>query len=184
MAGYLNHLNPNTTLSMKYFVALLLLTTSFFTQAQDKKLPQVELSDLYGEKVELSTITGGEKIIVIDFWATWCIPCKKSLNNMLEVEKEWKEKMERIKAMGVTSSDFPYYAGGDRVVNLTEHFTRIWDIKKKEYVRRVITYAEDTIELSNNTLEELIGEEFWPLIYWAEDPETNDIYPDSVAAIS
>ncbi|GDX48683.1 MAG: TlpA family protein disulfide reductase [Bacteroidetes bacterium] len=92
MAGYLNHLNPNTTLSMKYFVALLLLTTSFFTQAQDKKLPQVELSDLYGEKVELSTITGGEKIIVIDFWATWCIPCKKSLNNMLEVEKEWKEK--------------------------------------------------------------------------------------------
>ncbi len=92
MAGYLNHLNPNTTLSMKYFDAFLLLTTSFFTQAQDKKLPQVELSDLYGEKVELSTITGGEKIIVIDFWATWCIPCKKSLNNMLEVEKEWKEK--------------------------------------------------------------------------------------------
>jgi thiol-disulfide isomerase/thioredoxin len=92
MAGYLNHFNPKTILTMKHLIALVFLTASFFTKAQDKNLPQVELSDLYGQKVDLSTITNGEKIIVIDFWATWCIPCKKSLNNMLEVEKEWKEK--------------------------------------------------------------------------------------------
>lgn len=72
--------------------ALFLLLLSSFSIAQNKKLPQVELTTMNGEKVELSTITGGEKIIVIDFWATWCIPCKKSLNNMLEVHKEWKEK--------------------------------------------------------------------------------------------
>jgi peroxiredoxin len=77
---------------MKYLPLIALLICSLFVQAQNKKLPQVELSNLNGEKIELSKITGGEKIIVIDFWATWCIPCKKSLNNMLEVHKEWKEK--------------------------------------------------------------------------------------------
>ena len=94
-------------------------------------------------------------------------------------EKEWKEKMERIKAMGVDNGDFPFYAGGDRIVNLTEHFAKIWDGKK--FVKRVITYAENYIELSNEKLEDLIGVDFWPFVYWAEDPETNDIYPDSVA---
>jgi hypothetical protein len=96
-------------------------------------------------------------------------------------KEEWEAKMERLKAMGVNSGDFPYYAGGDMVVNLTEHFTRIWDTKKGKYVKRVIVYAEDNIELSDNTLKDLIGVDFWPFIRWAEDPEVNDIYPDSVA---
>lgn len=94
-------------------------------------------------------------------------------------KEDFEKKMERLKAMGVEHKDFPLFAGGDRVINLTEHYTNIWD--GKDWERRVVVYAEDTIELLNETLDDLIGVDFWPFTVWSEDPETNDVYPDSVA---
>lgn len=96
-------------------------------------------------------------------------------------KEKWEEKLERLKAMGVNHKDFPLFAGGDRIVNLTEHYTTVWDIKKKDWVRKVAVYADNTILLLDETLHELIGVDFWPFVTWSEDPETNDIYPDSVA---
>ena len=95
--------------------------------------------------------------------------------------EEWKKKMERLQAMGVQDDEFPLFAGGDRIINLTEHYTRVWDTKKEDWERRVIVYADDKIELLDEKLEDLIGVDFWPFVLWTEDPETADIYPDSVA---
>lgn len=92
----------------------------------------------------------------------------------------WEDKMKRLEAMGVSNADFPLFAGGDRICNLTEHYTCVWDTDKKDFVKRVVVYADDSIELADDTLKECIGVDFWPFITWSEDPETNDIYPDSV----
>lgn len=94
---------------------------------------------------------------------------------------EWEKAQERLRAMGVQNDQFALFAGGDVVVNLTEHFTNIWNPKKKKFERRVVVYADDTIELSDDPLEEAIGINMWPFDFWCEDPETNDVYPDSVA---
>ena len=96
-------------------------------------------------------------------------------------KEEWEKKMERLKAMGVNHGDFPFFAGGDRLVNLTEHFTRVWNDKKKAFEKRVCVYADNQIELYNETLEDCIGVDFWPFVVWSEDVETVDVYPDSVA---
>ncbi len=98
-----------------------------------------------------------------------------------ENKKLWEEKMQRLKDMGVDHQDFALLAGGDRIINLTEHYTNIWDTKKKAWERRVIVYADNSVELLNESLVDLIGVDFWPFTVWSEDPETNDIYPDSVA---
>ena len=98
-----------------------------------------------------------------------------------ENRKTFEEKMERLKSMGIDNSDFPFYAGGDRMVNLTEHYTEFWDTEKKDWVRKVCVYAEDTILLFDSTLKDLLGVDFWPFVVWTEDPETTDIYSDSVA---
>ncbi len=94
---------------------------------------------------------------------------------------EWERKQERIRAMGVDSSKFPLYAGGDVIVHLTEHYTNIWNTKKKRFERHVVVYADDTIELCDDLLMDCIGIDLWPFVMWAEDPETNDIYPDGIA---
>ena len=96
-------------------------------------------------------------------------------------KEDWEKKMERIRAMGVSHGDFPLYAAGDRIVNLTEHFHLMWDAKKNEFVRMVSVYADNSVELYHETLDDCIGVDFWPFTVWSEDPETNDVYPDSVA---
>lgn len=98
-----------------------------------------------------------------------------------ENRKVWEKKMQRLRDMGVSSSDFLYFAGGDRIAALTEHYYTQWNINTKKWERRVCVYAEDTVELYDATLEECIGVDFWPGVYWTEDPETQDIYPDAVA---
>jgi hypothetical protein len=96
-------------------------------------------------------------------------------------KEEWEKKMERLKSMGIDQSDFGYFAGGERLVNLTEHYTTRWNPTKKEFEKRVVTYADDMIELRDVSLDEALGVDFWPVIMWSEDPETNDVYPDAIA---
>lgn len=98
-----------------------------------------------------------------------------------ENRKAWEKKMERLRTMGIQNSEFALFAGGDRIVNLTEHYSKTWNAKEKKFEKRVIVYADDKIELMDEKLEDLIGVEFWPFTNWTEDPEINEIYPDAVA---
>lgn len=98
-----------------------------------------------------------------------------------EDKKKWEEKMKRLKDMGVGHKDFALFAGGDRIIALTEHFSTVWDEKTKKWERRVYTYADDSVLLSDTSLKEAIGVDFWPFVTWTEDPESTDIYSDSIA---
>lgn len=96
-------------------------------------------------------------------------------------KEEFEKSQERLQSMGVESQNFALFAGGDVMVNLTEHYTNIWNQKTKKFDRRVIVYADDQIELCDDSLKECTGVETWPFVVWSEDPETNDIYPDGIA---
>ena len=100
-----------------------------------------------------------------------------------ESKKQFELKMERLRSMGVNQSDYELFAGGDRLINLTEHYYTHWNSTKRQNERRVAVYADKCVLLSDELLEDVIGVKFWPFIYWSEDPENNDIYPDSIADI-
>lgn len=105
-------------------------------------------------------------------------------DGILQSEKnkeELERKQKRLASMGVDSDEFSRFSGGDLILNICEHFTNEWDNKKQKFVRRVVTYAQDKIELLDEPLKELLGVEFWPLIVWSEDLEPNDVYPDGIA---
>lgn len=94
---------------------------------------------------------------------------------------EWEKKQVRLRAMGVQDRQFPLFAGGDVIVNITEHFTNLWDTATQSWKRHVVVYADNRTELSDELLKDVMGIERWPDIYWTEDIENNDIYPDSIA---
>lgn len=92
--------------------------------------------------------------------------------------EEWEKKMERLRALGVDSSEFSLFSGGDVLVQLCEHYTSIWNVKTKSFERRVVTYADDSVPLLNEPLVDLIGIEKYPFVSWGEDIETTDFWSD------
>jgi thiol-disulfide isomerase/thioredoxin len=54
----------------------------------NEKAPMFALVDLDGKKIDLNELKG--KVVVVDFWATWCGPCKASFPGMQKMVSKYK----------------------------------------------------------------------------------------------
>jgi cytochrome c biogenesis protein CcmG/thiol:disulfide interchange protein DsbE len=52
-----------------------------------EKAPDFNLTDIHGKPFRLSDYKG--KVIILDFWATWCPPCKAEIPFFIELEKQY-----------------------------------------------------------------------------------------------
>jgi thiol-disulfide isomerase/thioredoxin len=69
--------------------ALVLSANAADTSAVSKA-PAWELKDVDGNTVRSSDFAG--KVVVLDFWATWCPPCKAEIPGFVELQKQYGEK--------------------------------------------------------------------------------------------
>src|SRR5215475_11958604 len=58
--------------------------------------------DINNRKVSLSDFKG--KVIILDFWATWCVPCKAEIPGFINLQKEYGERGLQIIGLSVDDS--------------------------------------------------------------------------------
>ena len=49
--------------------------------------PSLQLQNLEGKWVRLSDFKG--KVVVLNFWATWCWPCREEIPDLVSLQKEY-----------------------------------------------------------------------------------------------
>ena len=59
-------------------------------EAIDQPAPDVTLKDLDGKTVSLAQYRG--KVVLVNFWATWCAPCREEIPWLIEMQKTYGDK--------------------------------------------------------------------------------------------
>ena len=74
-------------------VSVVLMLSSTFAVAEPEKIipaPNFTLKSLNGEEVSLSQQKG--KYVLVNFWATWCGPCKVEMPSLETLHQRFKSK--------------------------------------------------------------------------------------------
>jgi peroxiredoxin len=75
-------------------------------QAGSSKLaPAFSLKDTAGHPMQLSDYRG--KVVVLDFWATWCEPCKEEIPQLVDLQNRYGAQGLQVLGISMDDSEDP-----------------------------------------------------------------------------
>jgi cytochrome c biogenesis protein CcmG/thiol:disulfide interchange protein DsbE len=90
--------------------------------------PQFTLTDITGHPISLSNYRG--KVVILDFWASWCPPCRREIPDFISLQKQYASQGLQIIGIGLDQPNnvvafvqqyginYPVAVGDDAISNL------------------------------------------------------------------
>lgn len=85
---------------MRLLMSLILIIS--VATAADKPLPEVKLRDLKNSAQSTTELIEG-KITLINFWATYCVPCRKEMKHLNRINESYQK--QGVQVIGVSIDD-------------------------------------------------------------------------------
>jgi peroxiredoxin len=123
-----------------FLLAFVITISGNISFSSDKTAPDFALTDLSGNTVSLSGLKG--KVIFVNFWATWCPPCRQEIPDFVEFYKENKDNGAAIlgvsvdKSTGIVRDFMDEYKINYPIVMATNEMVR--DYKPGKYIPTTI----------------------------------------------
>lgn len=113
--------------------------------AVDVAAKDFELEDLKGNKVKLSDYKG--QIVFLNFWATWCPPCREEMPDMEEIHREYGNRGVAILAVNSTSMQLRGGSDSKKARKQVEEF-----IEQNGYTFPVLLDSDDKVLIKYNDI--------------------------------
>lgn len=97
---------------------MLMMVQSQQARAIGSSLKDIAIPDANGKQHKLSEYVGKGKIVLVDFWASWCGPCCREMPNVVEAYKKYKSKGFEIVGISLDQKKEPWLAAVERM-NMT-----------------------------------------------------------------
>jgi thiol-disulfide isomerase/thioredoxin len=133
------------------------------TDASPAAIATARFIDANGEPRSLGQFVG--QIVVVNFWATWCAPCREEMPGFTRLQERWKG---RVQFVGLASDDrakvdrfgrdlgvnYPLWTGGQEVMDLSRRLgnrlgvlphTVLLDRDGRVLESRIGLFAEDVL---------------------------------------
>jgi len=90
--------------------------------AQAKRAPNLELKDLGGKTQKVADLRGS--IVLLNFWATWCGPCREELPLLSGLSQEYAGK--KVRFIAVSADDMKDRAKIDQFLSRQKLDMEVW----------------------------------------------------------
>ena len=81
-----------------FIFAVLMAVSPIIAVGQTSHAPVLVLKDLGGRALRLSDYKG--KVVVLNFWATWCPPCRAEMPDLIKMQREYRSR--GLQVVGIT----------------------------------------------------------------------------------
>ncbi len=165
------------------FVTILIVVLAIQLMASEKA-GEFKLENIDGKQVKLSDFQK-EGLVILDFWATWCVPCKNGLPKINELH----EKYDNVNVLAI-NVDKPRKKSNaiSHIKSNRFKFHTLFDPKKnvqKQYnitnIPRTLIIDQDGTIIYNHTGYQRGDEKHYEevIIKWLEDQEINKLEKDA-----